>query len=88
VRAELVEVRRQREILTEELEVLARPQQGSLNIDEAALRRACAEHLDQAGPEDYKRVLEALDISATATPEEVTVEGLLPIETPDFLINN
>lgn len=64
----------------------ARPQQGRLSIDKAALR-ACAvvaEHLDQAGPEDYERLRVALDISATATREEVTVEGSLPIEAPDF----
>lgn len=34
VRAELVEVRRQREMLTEETEALARPQQGRLSVDE------------------------------------------------------
>jgi site-specific DNA recombinase len=91
VRTELLDVRRQRETLTEEVEALARPQQGHVSVDEATLRRACAavaERLDQAGAEDYERVLEALDISATATREEVTVEGTLPIEPPDFLINN
>jgi site-specific DNA recombinase len=91
VRTELLDMRRQREVLTEELETLARPEQSHVSVDETSLRRACAavaEHLDHAGPEDYKRVLEALDISATATREEVTVEGTLPIEPPEFLINN
>ena len=41
-----------------------------------------------AGSGDHEFVLEALQISATATREEVTVEGVLPIEPPDFLINS
>ena len=58
-------------------------------IDEAALRSACAmvaERLDGASAEDRERVLEALQVTVTATREEAIVEGVLPIEPSDFLI--
>jgi hypothetical protein len=88
VPAKLQDVQRHRATLTDEIDTLAHPRRPlHADVDEIGLRRACeavAERLDRAGPEDHERVLEALQISARATREEVTVEGVLPIEEPDF----
>ncbi len=86
VRAELREVQRQREALSAELETLARPASAiAAGVDEADLRQVCATiaaRLDGAEPEQYERVMEAVQLSVAATRDEVTVEGLLPTEQP------
>ncbi|MDE2668033.1 MAG: recombinase family protein [Chloroflexota bacterium] len=87
VRAELREVQRQREVLSAELETLARPASAvAAGVDEDGLRQVCATiaaRLDGAEPEQYERVMEAVQLSVAATRDEVTVEGLLPTEPPE-----
>ena len=88
VRAELQDVQRRREALTGAMDALARPQPAwDEHIDEAGLQRVCASiaaRLDGAGPEERERVLEAMQLTATVSGEDVTVEGALPIEPPNF----
>ena len=87
VRAELREVQRQREVLSAELETLARPASAlAAGVDEDGLRQVCATiaaRLDGAEPEQYERVMEAVQLSVAATRDEVTIEGLLPTEPPE-----
>ena len=87
VRAELREAQRQREVLSAELETLARPASAiAAGVDEDGLREVCASiaaRLDGAEPEQYERVMEAVQLSVSATRDEVTVEGLLPTEPPE-----
>ena len=87
VRAELREAQRRRGALSAELEKLARPASAiAADVDEAGLRQVCATiaaRLDGAEPDQYERVLEAVQLSVLATRDEVTVEGLLPTEPPD-----
>ena len=87
MRGELREVQRQREALSAELETLARPASViAAGVDEAGLREVCATiaaRLDGAEPEQYERVMEAVQLSVAATRDEVTIEGLLPTEPPE-----
>ena len=60
-------------------------------LDEASLRAVCAavaERLENADEAHRELTLEALQIEVTATHEEAVVEGVLPIDAPDFLITN
>jgi hypothetical protein len=91
IRAELTEVRRQQGLAANRLDAVRPLVSQASELDEGALRTACAtvaKRLDDAGPEERERVLEALQVTVTATREEGTVEGVLPIEAPDFLINH
>ena len=57
-------------------------------FDEDALRRSCAviaARLDSAGSEEQELVLEAVQLSVAATREEVTIEGILPLEPLNVL---
>ena len=87
VRAELREAQRQRDVLSTELETLARPASAiAAGVNEAGLRQVCATiaaRLDGAEPEQYERVLEAVQLSVAATRDEVTVEGLLPTDSQE-----
>lgn len=88
VRAELADLHRQREALEAELGSLTRPTPGDTAIDEAALKHTCAriaERLEKDSEHGREQTLEALQISAEATREVVTVEGVLPIEFSDFI---
>ncbi|MXZ45689.1 MAG: hypothetical protein F4Z08_01635 [Chloroflexi bacterium] len=91
VRRELEGLRRERTTLTDEFELLTcRAAALEPAVDEATLRTACdaiAQRLDGAGPDDQVRVLEALQISALVTREEVTVEAMLPIAPSDPLLD-
>ena len=91
VRGELRDARRQREALTVERDSLKSASRTDWSVDGAALKRACASvarRLDDADEDRHEQVLEALQISVSATREEATVEGVLPIEPPDFLIKS
>ncbi|RJQ07831.1 MAG: recombinase family protein [Dehalococcoidia bacterium] len=91
VRSELRDARRQRDALTAELASLKNVLRGEVAFDEAGLRRACAsvaEHLAGASSDRQEQVLEALQIAVSATRTEAIVEGVLPIEPPDFLIKS
>ncbi len=87
VRAQLREVQARRQVLGAELETLARPVSAiAARVDEADLRQVCATiaaRLDAAGPEQYERVMEAVQLSVEATRDEVTIEGMLPTEPPE-----
>ena len=87
VRGELREVQREREVLSAELGTLSRPASTiAAGVDEDGLRQVCATivaRLDGAEPEQYERVMEAVQLSVSATRDEVTVEGLLPTEPPE-----
>ena len=91
VRSEFRQLQRQRELLAEEMDAL--PRVGSAldeDIDEADLRRACgaiAERLNGAGPQDEDLILEAVQLQITATREEVTLEGVLPVDAPESTKN-
>ena len=80
-------MQREREVLSAELETLARPASAiAAGVDEASLRQVCATiaaRLDGAEPEQYERVMEAVQLSVVATRDEVTVEGLPPTEPPE-----
>ena len=39
-------------------------------------------HLDGAGSDEQQLVLEAIRLNVEATREEVTIEGILPLEPP------
>ena len=86
VRAEFRDIQRRREVLSKELGALTNPRSGlSEDIDERALRRTCAAvaaHLDGAGSDEQQLVLEAMRLNVEATREEVTIEGILPLESP------
>ena len=91
VRLEFRQLQRQRQLLTEELDAL--PRVGSAldeEVDEGDLRRACGvmvERLDGAGPEAHALVLEAVQLQITATREELTLEGSLPVDLPESIKN-
>ena len=91
VRSEFRELQRKRELLAEEMDAL--PRVGSAvdeDIDEGDLRRACgaiAERLNGAGPQDEDLILEAVQLQITATREEVTLEGVLPVDAPESTKN-
>ena len=91
VRAEFREVQRQRQLLAEEMDAL--PRVGSAldeEVDEGDLRRACGlmvKRLDGAGPEAHALVLEAVQLQITATREELTIEGSLPVDVPESIKN-
>ncbi len=86
VRAEFRDIQRRREVLSNELAALTNPRSDlSEDIDERALRRTCAAvaaHLDGAGSDEQQLVLEAMRLNVEATREEVTIEGILPLEPP------
>ncbi len=86
VKAEIKDVQRQREVLAGELAALTRCRSGvGQDIDEDALRRACAAvagRLDGAGLKEQQLVLEAVQLKIAATRDEVTIEGILPQEPP------
>jgi hypothetical protein len=42
--------------------------------------------LDEADESGRQLALEALQITITATPEQATVSGVLPVETEEFFI--
>jgi len=89
VRNELRDVRRQRDAMAVDLESLKNVSGHGIAVDEVGLRDACAsiaEHLDGASSNRQDQVLEALQISVSATRETATVEGVLPIDVPEFLI--
>ena len=72
--------------LTDELESLTRRATSLASVDETVVHAACkviSERLDDAGSEDHVRVLEALQIGATVTREEVTVGAMHPIAPAD-----
>ena len=86
VRGEFRDIQRRREVLSNELAALTNPRSDlSEDIDERALRRTCAAvaaHLDGAGSDEQQLVLEAMRLNVEATREEVTIEGILPLEPP------
>ena len=86
VRAEFRDIQRRREVLSNELAALTSLRSDlSEDIDERALRRTCAAvaaHLDGAGSDEQQLVLEAMRLNVEATREEVTIEGILPLEPP------
>ncbi|RJQ12386.1 MAG: hypothetical protein C4558_01925, partial [Dehalococcoidia bacterium] len=91
VRGELRDARRQRETLTVERDSLRSASRTDWSVDGAALKRAyagVARRLDDADEDRHEQVLESLQISVSATREEATVEGVLPIEPPAFLIKS
>lgn len=92
IRGELREVRQQRDTLVAELKSLKHVSiHPSQEIDGDALRDVCAsvaQHLDTADEHRHAQVLEALQIAVSATRTEAIVEGVLPIEPPDFLIKS
>ncbi|MCY3603973.1 MAG: hypothetical protein OXH12_12950 [Chloroflexi bacterium] len=58
------------------------------DIDEGDLRRTCgaiAALLDGAAPEDQDLVLETVQLQITATRDEVTLEGVLPVYPPESI---
>ncbi len=84
VRAQFREVQQRRAMLNGELASLtsARTPLGE-DVDEGLLHEACAAiaaRLDEAGPANQQVVLEAMQVNATATREEVTIEGILPLK--------
>ena len=87
VRAEFQDVQRRREVLAEQMAALTGPTVGlDADIDEDSLRRACAAiaaRLDSAGPQGHELVFEAVQLDVAATRDEVTLEGVLPIEPPE-----
>ena len=87
VRAQFREVQRRRATLDAELASLTSPRTSlGEDVDEDALRRVCeaiAARLNVAGPGEQQLVLEAMQLNATATREEVTIEGILPLEPPE-----
>ena len=84
VETELADIRRQQEVITERLKSL-QPLDASAYgaMDEAALHSACTAvgaWFDRAGERDREQVLEALQVSVTATQERATVAGVLPLD--------
>ncbi len=60
------------------------------DVDSERLNSICAsvaEWLNRAGEPEKDLVLEALQIGVTATVDETTVSGVLPIEVPSFLVD-
>lgn len=87
VRREFRDVQRRRDMLAGERAALAGTRSAVCDdIDEDALRQACAriaDRLEGAGREDQQLLLEAVQLRVEATREEVTVEGILPLEPPE-----
>lgn len=86
VRAEVQEVKRQREMHSAELGALVKRRAGvGRAVDEEAIRRTCAavvECLERAGSDEKQLVLEAVQLKIDATRDEVTIEGILPQNSP------
>ena len=60
------------------------------DVDAGGLQRVCAgvvDWVDQAGNEDRRLVLEALQVSISATKGAATLSGVLPTDTPGFIID-
>lgn len=90
IRPALAEVRRERDATNAELAALEPKALGEV-LDESAVRAVCAaiaERLEHADEAHRDLTLEALQIEVTATNEEAIVEGVIPIDAPDFLITN
>lgn len=77
-------MQRECEALSGELETLPRPASAiATGVDEDGLRQVCttiAARLDGAEPEQYERVMEAIQLSVAATREKVTVGVVVPLE--------
>jgi hypothetical protein len=90
VRDGMAEIRREKAVLEERLRGLRPvPAPGHGAVDERLLDRACREvdrWLDQAGDAERQLALEALQIGVTATREQATVSGLLPLDPSEFSI--
>jgi site-specific DNA recombinase len=90
VRDGMDEIRREKTVLEERLRRLRpMPAPGRGAVDERLLDRACREvdrWLDQAGEADRQLALEALQIAVTATREQATVSGVLPLDPAEFFI--
>ncbi len=89
VRSELRQLQGQRELLASEMDALTGVGSAlGADVDEGDLRRTCgaiAELLDGAGPEDQDLVLETVQLQITATRDEVTLEGVLPVDAPESI---
>ena len=87
VRAEFREVQRRRESFAAQLAALERPRPIRLDdIDQEALYETCsgiAARLEGADSKQRQLVLEAVQLSVTATRDEVTIEGVLPLESSE-----
>jgi hypothetical protein len=58
------------------------------DVDADGLQRVCAavaDWVDQAGEEDRRLALEALQVSISATKGAATMSGVLPTDTPGFI---
>ncbi len=88
IRSEGGQLRRERQLLEERLQSLRRPPAGPAPIDSADLVRVCsavADWLDRADEQQRRTILEALQVSITATPTSATITGVLPIVPPPFI---
>jgi hypothetical protein len=85
------ELSKQRKVLETQLaaiQAFSKPSFDNINPDD--LQRVCegvAEWVDRAGEEDRRLALEALGVSISATKGSVTMSGVLPSQTPEFISN-
>ncbi len=88
LREQLADVRWQRSVLEERLHTERRPIAARpLPADEGALHKVCAAitaYLENATFEQRILALEALKVAVTATREQATLTGVLPLEAPQF----
>jgi site-specific DNA recombinase len=89
VREQLADVRWQRTALEERLRPLRGAGLSAVGpFDRSKLTAACravADWLEHAELADRLLALEALQVAVVATPQQATVSGVLPLETPRFI---
>jgi len=90
VREKSTDLSGRRKVLEAQLaSVQVTPKPSFDNVDADGLRRVCAgvaNWVDQADNEDRRLALEALQVSISATKGMATVSGVLPTDTPGFII--
>ena len=91
VRREISDIRRERGLLEDRLGWLrGTPALAPGAVDEQALTLACGAvdgWLENADEARRQLALEALQVAVTATREEASVSGVIPLETSEFFIS-
>jgi hypothetical protein len=81
---------RRKVLETQLASVQVTPRPSFEDVDTDGLQRVCAgvaDWVDQADEKDRRLALEALQVSISATKGAATMSGVLPTDTPGFIID-